>query len=832
VDLTIDPEVINVKVGMEIHQQLATNRKLFCCSRSKETEKYDATFVRKLRPTQSELGSYDPAVMFEFKKMRTIKYHTSTTSSCLVEADEEPPHDVDEGSLETALLISLALHSDIADELHVMRKIVIDGSNTSGFQRTILVANDGYIDVDEKRVKVQSVCLEEDAAKLISDDGTIKEYGLDRLGVPLVEIALEPVKCTPKEVMRIALTLGRLLRASKRVARGLGSIRQDINISMNEGAVVEVKGVQKLDQLVKVIQYEMVRQHGMIIIAQKLRDAKATEEEIGDKVEDVTEILNKSSSKVVIKTLQENNSIFKAIRVKHFKGMMRFEPYSDIRIGKQLGELVRFYGLGGVFHSDELPGYGINDEEVQAIKNKLMTDTETDAFVLVGGPRDRTDFAIEAIIQRLKMALNGVPPETRAATLEGKTIFSRPRPGAARMYPETDISPIPVNSSRLTSLSEKVPKSMDEVINSITRKYNLNKKLAEQIFDSDYFEIFEKIAGSVREVRPTFIASKLTEDIISLERQGLDSTVLTDEMLIDIFKRLDNGTIAKEGVISILEKLMKKEAKTVEEAKNALGITLISDQELDATIEKILKENSAIINEKRLEALGILMGKSISMLKNCQELDATIEKILKENSAIKQREKQLEALGILMGKSMILLRGRADGHKINSILKNKLEVIPAGIPQIPGQDAPEGFTRNYVNVVKGYFCKFACKSNRDNFHKEDILLNEELRDNARALFNEQTEQEIRNALYDNHSDYSRLVKFVLAELIAQDLFIEEEHEGRDSTYWKTSKLKDLCPKVLKFILPIIDPLVEEYDRQQPKEYLKDNSSSARPSTPN
>ncbi|MGB6595467.1 MAG: Glu-tRNA(Gln) amidotransferase subunit GatE [Candidatus Nitrosopolaris sp.] len=631
-DLTIDPGVINVKVGMEIHQQLATNRKLFCCSRFKETEKYDTTFVRKLRPTQSELGSYDPAVLFEFKKMRTIKYHASTSSSCLVEADEEPPHDVDEGSLETALLISLALHSDIADELHVMRKIVIDGSNTSGFQRTILVANDGYIDVVGKRVKVQSVCLEEDAAKLISDDGKIREYGLDRLGVPLVEIALEPVKCTPEEGMRIALTLGRLLRATKRVARGLGSIRQDVNISINDGAVVEVKGVQQLDQLVKVVQYEMVRQHGMIRIAEKLRDTKAVEEEIGDKIEDVTEILNKSSSKVVIKTLQENNSIFKAMRVRRFKGMMRFEPYPDIRIGKQLGELVRFYGLGGVFHSDELPGYGINVEEVQAIKNKLMIDTDTDAFVLVGGPSYRIDFAIEAIIQRLKMALNGVPPETRAATLDGKTIFSRPRPGAARMYPETDISSIPINSSRIASLSEKVPKSMDEVINSITKKYSLNKKLAEQIFDSDYFNIFEEIARSMREVRPTFIASKLTEDLISLERQGLDSTVLTDEILIDVFKRLDNGTIAKESVISILEKLMKKEAETVEEAKNALGITLISDQELDATIEKIIKENRAIIIEK-----------------------------------------QLGAVGILMGKSMILLRGRADGHKINSMLKKKLE---------------------------------------------------------------------------------------------------------------------------------------------------------------
>jgi glutamyl-tRNA(Gln) amidotransferase subunit E len=630
--LTIDPAAINLKVGIEIHQQLATNSKLFCSCRTEEIENYGTTFIRRLRPTQSELGSYDPAALFEFKKMRTIKYYTSAKSSCLVEADEEPPHDVDDHSLETALLISLALHSDIGDELHVMRKFVIDGSNTGGFQRTILVANGGYLYVNEKRVKVQSICLEEDAAKLISDDGTIKEYGLDRLGVPLIEIALEPVTGTPEEIMQIALSLGRILRASKRVARGLGSIRQDVNISIDNGAVVEVKGVQRLDQLVKVIQYEMVRQHGLNIIAQKLRDRKDVA--VGDRIEDVTDILIKSTSKAVINSLQETNSIFKAIRVRGFEGMIGFEPYPDIRIGKQLSELVRFYGLGGIFHSDELPRYGISTEEVQAIKNKLRMDTEMSAFVIVGGQRHKVDFAIDAIIQRLKMALNGVPPETRAATMEGNTVFSRPRPGAARMYPETDVPSIPINSSRIVSLSENIPKSMDEILNSLAKKYSLNKKLAEQIFDSDYFGIFEEIAGSVKEVRPTFIASKLTEDLINLERRGFDLGVITDKILIDIFKRLDNGTIAKESVSSIFEKLMKKEADTVEEAKMALGITAIGDQELDIAIEKILEENMPIIIEKRLRAVGILMGKS-----------------------------------------MALLRGRADGHKINSLLQQKLEYL-------------------------------------------------------------------------------------------------------------------------------------------------------------
>jgi glutamyl-tRNA(Gln) amidotransferase subunit E len=587
-----------------------------------------------LRPTQSELGIYDPAALFEFAKMRTIKYHAAAGSSCLVEADEEPPQELNKEAIETALIFSLALHSKIIDEVHVMRKIVIDGSNTSGFQRTMLVASGGYLNINNnKRVGVQSICLEEDAAKLISDNGTIKEYGLDRLGVPLVEIALEPVTGKPEEIAEIALTLGRLLRASKKVARGLGSIRQDINISVDNGAIVEVKGVQRLDQLVKVIEYEVLRQHGLILIAQKLkRERKLEEIVIGDRIEDITDILLKSHSNVVKRSLADNNGgIFKAIRVKGFDGIIGFEPYPDIRIGKHLSELVRFYGLGGVFHSDELPNYGITKEEVEAIRKKLDLVIGIDAFVIVGGPKGKVELAVEAITERLKMTLIGVPAETRAATLEGKTSFSRPRPGAARMYPETDIPPIPINNSLLNSLSDKIPKSWDDSIKIIAEKYRMNKKIAEQIFDSNYFTTFEKIVGSVK-IQPTFVASKLTEDIVNLERQGFDTMLLTEDIVIDVFKKLDVGIIAKESIVLIFEKILRKEAKTVDEAITALGITSMTDQELNIAIDRILEQNKSII-----------------------------------------REKGTGSIGMLMGRIMATLRGKVDGQKINSTLRERLD---------------------------------------------------------------------------------------------------------------------------------------------------------------
>jgi glutamyl-tRNA(Gln) amidotransferase subunit E len=627
----IDSAAINLKVGFEIHQQLFTKNKLFCNCHCEETEKYGFTFVRKLRPTQSELGIYDPAALFEFMKMRTIKYHAAAGSSCLVEADEEPPHEVNKEAIEIALIFSLALQSKIIDEVHVMRKIVIDGSNTSGFQRTMLIASGGYLNINNKKVGVQSICLEEDAAKLISDDGTIKEYGLDRLGVPLVEIALEPVTGKPEEIAEIALTLGRLLRASKRVARGLGSIRQDINISLDNGAIVEVKGVQRIDQLVKVIEYEMLRQHGLILIAQKLKKDRKPEE-IGDRIEDITDILIKSNSNIVKRSLADKNGgIFKAIRVKGFDGIIGFEPYPDIRIGKHLSELVRFYSLGGVLHSDELPNYDITEEVVEAVRKKLDIIVGTDAFVIVGGPKDKVEFAVEAIIERLKMTLIGVPAETRAATLEGKTSFSRPRPGAARMYPETDIPPIPIDNLLLNSLSGKIPKSWDDSIKILAEKYSLNKKIAEQIFDSNYFTAFEKIVVSVK-IDPTFVASKLTEDLVNFERQGFDTMLLTEDILMDAFRKLDAGIIAKESIVLIFEKILRKEVKTVNEAITALGIISITDQELNIAIDRILEQNISII-----------------------------------------REKGIGSSGMLMGRIMAILRGKVDGQKINSVLRERLE---------------------------------------------------------------------------------------------------------------------------------------------------------------
>jgi glutamyl-tRNA(Gln) amidotransferase subunit E len=633
--MKLDPYELGLKVGFEIHQQLATKNKLFCSCKCVEVEKYESEFVRRLRPTQSELGEYDPAALFEFRKGRLIKYLRTSGSSCLVEADEEPPHDVNNEALETALIIALALNSNIVDEVHVMRKIVIDGSNTTGFQRTMLIANGGAIEAPSKKVKVQSISLEEDAAKLISDDGNVRTYGLDRLGTPLIEVALEPVTGTTEEIMKVALTLGRLMRASKRVARGLGTIRQDVNISIKDGGVIEVKGVQKLDQLIKVIEYEMMRQHGLQLITKKLAERNIAASGIDGSPGDITDIFRKSTSKV-IKIAIESNGAVMAVRLKGFASMLSYEPYEGIRLGRELGELVRFYGLGGVFHSDELPAYGITKEEVDAVR-KLLSLGEGDAFVMVAGSEENVEAATGAIIERVRHALKGVPAETRAATNEGKTVYSRPRPGAARMYPETDIPPIPITRDFLDSLKNQVPKSWEDYVNDLSREHDINKVQAEKIFDSDYLDLFKKVAATTT-VAASFIASTLTETVPSLERRGLDITQLSKDKIWftfeKTFEKIDKGEIAKESTTPILEQIIKKEASDVDEAIANLGLKSVTDEQLNEILDKMVQDNAQVIAEKGSGAISILMGEAMNTL-----------------------------------------RGRVDGQKINTLLKQKIAKI-------------------------------------------------------------------------------------------------------------------------------------------------------------
>ena len=601
----IDFEKIGLKVGLEIHQQLNTDKKLFCKCKPIENDEYTEKFSRSLRTAKSELGKIDPAALFEKAKSKKINYYANSQSSCLVEKDEEPPHDLDHDAKKISLLISSMLESKIFGEIHVMRKTVIDGSNTSGFQRTMLVSQGGNLKVGEKKIGVQAVCLEEDAAKLLSNEQNETNYSLDRLGVPLVEIALEPVSTKPSEVKEIALTLGRLLRATRTVKRGIGSIRQDVNISVMNSGVVEVKGVQQLDQLEKIIGYEAKRQHGLILIAEKLKKLSITITK--EDVLDVTEIFKDCDSKIIQKALKSNAKI-KAIRIRNFSGMFGFEPYPEIRLGKEIGQLVRFFGIGGVFHSDELPNYGINDSYVDKVRKHLEL-ADQDGFLIIAGEDSKLDYAVNSIVKRIQDAANGVPAETRAATQDGETVFLRPRPGASRMYPETDIPSISVmpEEVKLARDTANATKSWDESITEIQKNHSLNSQLSEQIFDSEYMEMFEKICENKKN-SPNFVASILCSSITNLERKGLDAMLLKPEHIIESFELLASGKIPKESLEIIFESIMSGKSENVSIAMQSTDVSSMDEGELNGILDKIIQNNMDLVKERGEHAVVTLMG--------------------------------------------------------------------------------------------------------------------------------------------------------------------------------------------------------------------------------
>ena len=570
-----------LKIGLEIHFQLDTGRKLFCRCPSGIMESVEGFhFLRRLRPTQSELGQVDPAAYFEFKKGLTIEYVAPPRYCCLVEMDEEPPHPIDKEALETVLRIAMYMHSFIVDEVHVMRKIVVDGSNTTGFQRTTIVGLGGYIDVKElnKKVPIQTICLEEEAARLIKRAGRKAIYYLDRLGIPLVEIATAPVIHSPEEAATIALCIGRIVAATGRKRRGLGSVRQDINISIMDGNIVEVKGVQKIPQLKKVIDFEFRRQVGLFKISKILHERGITKDIIiSSQAKDVSDVFKNTKNRIIRRNLKRGDKVI-GVLLHGFAGLISMETAPGYRLGKEFVERIRFWtGLKGIFHTDELPGYNISAEEVDMLR-KSFEAGEQDAIVFVVAPEHLAYDAINRVVERAAEALDGVPSETRGSKEDGTTFYMRPRPGMARMYPETDIPPIRITETLLETIKEKPIRDPSDIVSAIADRYSLNKSLAWKLYDSEYMELFERIMDIVKSMPATFVASFFTDTLKYLEREGVEVDKIGDDVLIDAFNAVESGITEKEALVDII-KYCVENGVSVEKAIEALGLRKISSLE-------------------------------------------------------------------------------------------------------------------------------------------------------------------------------------------------------------------------------------------------------------
>jgi glutamyl-tRNA(Gln) amidotransferase subunit E len=607
--MEIDYKRVGLKVGLEIHQQLETQTKLFCsCSPALFKGEPEITFIRRLRPTQSELGQVDPAAFFEFQKGTRICYEADKETSCLVEMDEEPPHPLNMQAVEIVLTAALMMKADPVDEVHVMRKTVIDGSNTTGFQRTCVIAMNGRIMLGEKQIPIQHASLEEDAARKTGDEdkGKLIHYRIDRLGIPLVEIATAPVIHSPKEAQEVALAIGKILRDTGKAMRGLGTIRQDLNISIPDGALVEIKGVQELDLVSRVVEFEVQRQINLLEISTELRRRGLKKEDIKEDFVDITNIFERTKCNVIQEALKKNQKVI-AVKLPGFKGLLKKELMPNFRLGTEMADRAKFWGrVGGIFHTDELPAYGVTAKEVAELESAVGSGEE-DAVVFVADNSENAADALRAVVLRSQEAIIGVPAETRATKIDGTTRYMRPRPGAARMYPETDIPPSLITNDLVKKIRLNLPKSYEEKFTHLTSQYHLNEKLAKQVLDSDYSDLFEAIAKRSG-ASATIISVFLTETLKALKREGVQIENVKEDLIMDLFVCLSSGDIAKEALPDLFVWLSENADKSLNEAISTLGLKLLSKAELTKIVENVISENRKTIMQLKKSAFGAMMG--------------------------------------------------------------------------------------------------------------------------------------------------------------------------------------------------------------------------------
>jgi len=615
----MDYKDLGLKAGIEIHQQLDTAEKLFCRCPTVLRDVADRTgeFYRYLRATESELGEIDRAAEEEMKLVRKFCYYTYDTV-CLVDHDEEPPTPMNPEALDICLTIAKMLDMTPVEQIHTMRKLVVDGSNTSGFQRTALVALSGAL---PDGCRIETICLEEEAAQRVEGE----TFSLDRLGIPLVEITTAPCMRTPEAVQDVAAYIGMVLRSTGRVKRGLGTIRQDINVSIAGGARVEIKGVQELDLIAEVVRREVDRQTNLLAIRDALRDRGAR---VDRTVVDVTALFAGTKSAV----LKKAKSIL-AIRLCGFAGLVGREIQPGRRLGSEMSDYAKKCGVGGIFHTDELPAYGVTAEEVARLR-EFVGAGDDDCVAIVAASRERAGCAAEQVMIRADMALAGVPEETRKMLEEGSSAYMRPLPGAARMYPETDVFPIALSGALWEGI--RVPELLTDRAERFVREFGLDGALARQVAFSERLPLFERAVAAG--VRPTLAARTLLATCRELARGGVAIDRVSEDDILALLSAVEAGRAAKEAIPDLLAEL----ARTADE--------------------------SAGTPRERVDAAIAKMAPAVSQA----DVESIVRRIVAEREAF-AREKGMGALGPLMGVVMQELRGSVDGKVVSETLRRELK---------------------------------------------------------------------------------------------------------------------------------------------------------------
>jgi glutamyl-tRNA(Gln) amidotransferase subunit E len=452
---------LGFKSGLEIHYQLLTERKLFCrCPARKRNDPPDAVIKRHMRPTLSELGEYDGTALMEFKTKKNVYYQLYRDTVCTYEMDDTPPFPVNPQAVDIALELALLLHCTPIDEIHITRKQYLDGSIPTGFQRTATIGVDGWIELySGKRVGISHVCLEEDACREMGDHGHDIIFRTDRLSFPLIEVITRAELLTPAEVAEAAGRISAVLRATGKVRRGIGTVRQDVNVSIAGGTRVEIKGVPRIPMIPYWVHSEALRQAGLLKIRDELRARGITKENLRTKEKGLNAVLGRTQHPALCKALDEGLEV-RGICLYGFGGLLAREIQPGVPFARDFEGRVRVIACLDtppiLLHTDSPKACGLGESDLDALRHQFNYKA-ADAVLLVWGPEEDTKTALREIRIRAEEATAGVPSETRQALRDGTNDFERILPGPDRMYPDTDSPPVPITPKRLEEIRARMP---------------------------------------------------------------------------------------------------------------------------------------------------------------------------------------------------------------------------------------------------------------------------------------------------------------------------------------------------------------------------------------
>jgi glutamyl-tRNA(Gln) amidotransferase subunit E len=488
---------LGFKCGLEVHQQLKTAKKLFChcpAGRYHDHADYDAEIVRHMRPTLSELGEYDGTALMEFKTRKNVIYRIKNETTCTYEIDDTPPFLLNPHAVEIAMEIALLLKTNIVGEFHITRKQYLDGSIPTGFQRTGILGIEGEIPLTRKKVRIIQLSIEEDSCREISDIGHTRIYSSDRLGMPLIETVTYPDMKTPDEAAEAAQYIRFLARSTGKVRTGIGAAREDVNVSISGGTRVEIKGVAHIDWIPELVHNEAFRQKALLEIkkelAKRLGDFKSWAP--AHKVMDMDVL---PADFPHLKAIQEKKLRLLAVNLPGFKGILSFFTQPGKMFADELSDRLKVIAClekPNLAHSEPLEP--VLDEKCFSVIRKLLKSGEGDAQLLFWAAEEDIKTALETIEDRCRLAVQGVPNETRKGLADGRTIFERVLPGPDRMYPDTDSAPISIAEDMIVRVRAALPAEVHARFGQF-KTWNIPEDTHSYLLKNNLVPLLEKIVA-------------------------------------------------------------------------------------------------------------------------------------------------------------------------------------------------------------------------------------------------------------------------------------------------------------------------------------------------